>query len=85
MNYKKITYKEFKKEVEELGLRCEFYCYGVNVYSIDDYTIVTIYNTKQYNGVINFRSISSGIKSNKLLNLCCELMQTPPNERGEIK
>lgn len=80
-----MTYKEFKENVEELGLRCKFYCYGVNVYSIDDYTIVTIYNTKQYNGVINFRSISSDIKSNKLLNLCCELMRTPLDERGEIR
>lgn len=74
-----MTYEKFKKEVEELGLRCKFYDYGVNVCLMDcDYHLATIYNTIKYFGIISF-------DTSKLFNLCCELMQTPLDERGKIK
>lgn len=79
-----MTYKEFKERVEELGLSCRFYDYGVNVYSIDDLAIATIYDIKRYFGVINFNSSLISFDTSKLFNLCCELMQTPLDERGIV-
>lgn len=80
-----MTYREFKKEVEELGLRCIFYDYGVSVYLMDyDYHVATIYNTIKYFGIISFNSILISFDTSKLFNLCCELMQTPLDERGSI-
>lgn len=81
-----MTYEKFKKEVEELGLRCKFYDYGVNVCLMDcDYHLATIYNTIKYFGIISFNSILIRFDTSKLFNLCCELMQTPINERGELE
>lgn len=80
-----MTYKEFKENVEELGLRCKFYDYGVSVCLMNcDYLIATIYDTKQYYGVISFNSILISFDTSKLFNLCCELMRTPLDERGSI-
>lgn len=81
-----MTYEIFKHGVEELGLRCKFYDYGVSVCLADeDYIIATIYNTKRYFGVISFNPILISFDTSKLFNLCCELMQTPLDERGEIQ
>nr|DAM85318.1 MAG TPA: hypothetical protein [Caudoviricetes sp.] len=80
-----MTYKEFKERVEELGLSCRFYDYGVNVYSIDDFAIATIYDTKRYFGVINFNSSLDSIKKVALLWLCYDLMRTPLENRGELQ
>ena len=81
-----MTYKKFKQEVEKLGLRCIFYDYGVSVCLMDcDYHLATIYNTIKYFGIISFNSIFSSFDTSKLFNLCCELIQTPLDERGKIK
>ena len=81
-----MTYKIFKQGVEELGLRCKFDPYGVGVYLADmDYSIAFIFCEKSYYGSIHFSPTLSSFESGVLLILCCELMQTPPNERGEIE
>ncbi len=81
-----MTYKEFKENVEELGLRCKFYDYGVSVCLMDfDYHLATIYNTIKYFGIISFNSILISFDTSKLLILCCKLIQTPLDERGKIK
>lgn len=80
-----MTYKRFTTKVKKLGLRWKFYDYGVSVYlADDDYIIATIYDTKRYYGVISFSS-SLGATSNRLLYLCCELMRTPLENRGELQ
>jgi len=81
-----VTYKEFKDGVEKLGLRCKFYDYGVSVCLMDcDYHLATIYNTIKYFGIISFNLILISFDTSKLFNLCCELMQTPLDERGELE
>lgn len=78
-----MTYKEFKENVEELGLRCKFYDYGCDVYVVYHKTVIaTISKTQPYHGVILVQIVND-IES-KLLNLCCELIRTPINERGSI-
>ena len=80
-----MTYREFKTGVDDLGLRYKFYDYGVSVCLMDcDYHLATIYNTTKYFGIISFNSILISFDTSKLFNLCCELMQTPINERGSI-
>lgn len=80
-----VTYKEFKDGVEELGLRCIFYDYGVSVCLMDcNYHLATIYNTIKYFGIISFNSIFISFDTSKLFNLCCELMRTPLDERGKL-
>lgn len=81
-----MTYKEFKENVEELGLRCKFYDYGVSVCLMDcDYHLATIYNTKRYFGVISFSPSLSNITNNDLLYWCYDLIRTPLENRGELK
>lgn len=79
-----MRYREFKTGVEDLGLRCKFYDYGVSVFLADeDYIVATIYYTKQYYGVINFSPFLSNITNKDLLYWCYCLMRTPINERGK--
>lgn len=79
-----MTYKEFKKEIEELGLRYKFYDDAVGVCLIDkDYIIALIFYEKRYYGTVNFNSNLGAIISNKLLYLCYDLIRTPLDERGE--
>lgn len=80
-----MTYKEFKERVEELGLSCRFYAYGVDVCLADDLAIATIYDLKRYFGVINFNSNLDSIKKVALLWLCYDLMRTPLDNRGELQ
>lgn len=81
-----MTYREFKTGVDDLGLRYKFYDYGVSVFlTNEDYLIATIYDTKQYYGVINFSPFLSDIKNQYLLYWCYDLMRTPPDKRGELE
>lgn len=80
-----MTYKKFKKEIEELGLRYKFYDDVVSVCLINSYcSIAAIFVKHRYSGIIEFDSSLSDSKYNKLLYLCCELMQTPLDERGKL-
>lgn len=81
-----MTYKEFKENVEELGLRCKFYDYGVSVCLMDcDYHLATIYNTIKYFGIISFSPSLSNITNNDLLYWCYDLIRTPLENRGELE
>lgn len=77
-----MTYIKFKQEVEKLGESCKVYDFGCDVYVVYNKTVIaTISKTQPYHGVILVQIVND-IES-KLLNLCCELMRTPINERGE--
>lgn len=81
-----MTYEKFKKGVEDLGLRCKFYNFGVSVFLADeDYIVATIYNTKRYFGVISFSPSLSNITNNDLLYWCYDLIRTPLENRGELE
>lgn len=81
-----MTYKIFKQGVENLGLRCKFYDYGVSVFLADeDYIVATIYDTKRYYGVINLSPSLSNITNNDVLYWCYDLIRTPLENRGELE
>ena len=81
-----MTYKEFEKEIEKLGASCRFYEVGCNVYVLYQNTILaTISKTQPYHSDILFNQILTDTENDKLLTLCCKLMRTPIDERGELE
>lgn len=81
-----MTYEKFKKEIKKLGATCKSYKAGSYfLYVLYDNTIIaTIPKTQANCGDIFINHILNDTES-KLLILCCELIQTPLDERGKIK
>ncbi len=79
-----MTYKEFKKEIKELGLSCRLYNRMVEViFKQNDEVIAIIFTKRRYDGVIYFFSTFNNTKSDKLAHVCWELIRTPLVERGD--
>lgn len=79
-----MTYKEFKKEIKELGLSCRIYDSMVEVvFERNNEVMAIIFTIRQYNGAIYFFPTFNKTKSNKLAHVCWELIRTPLDERGK--
>ena len=78
-----MTYEEFEKGVEKLGLKCTYGKYSVQVYLTEDEVQAIVDKDKQFIATIYLTSslISDDVKD-KLLDLCCELTRTPLEKRG---
>ena len=77
-----MTYKEFEKRVKQLGATCRSYKAGSYLLYVLHHNILiaTIHKTQTNCGDVFITHILNDTDS-KLLILCCELMQTPLDER----
>lgn len=83
-----MTYKEFKKEIEKLGLKYRYDNCFVSIYHLAYRRYPLAYVSEE---TLNRMMITSGISvltpitSSRLLTLCYELAQTPLHKRGELE
>ncbi|WP_288891598.1 helix-turn-helix transcriptional regulator [uncultured Sneathia sp.] len=77
-----MTYKKFKKKIEEMGLVCDYSYYVISVFD-PDYNPLAYVNQTTINSMSTISTVSrlSETTSNKLLTLCYELARTPIDER----
>lgn len=81
-----MTYKEFKRKVEELGISCRFYDFGTTIdLVVNDGFVATFYKRQSDDTNIRLKATVNSDKIHKLLDLCCEMARTPINERGKTE
>lgn len=77
-----MTYKDFKKKIEEIGL---VYCNqgsGVCIYNFNKHRLNPIASVSED----KLCTIATPyVEDNKLFKLCYELSKTPINKKGELK